>query len=122
MSLAGNKSCKFCGFVSEDNDTLIQHQIQFHQDILKSAQAKFAKELVSAGGDESIADFSVNLDSVSEDYFSYKNSMGLLKSAKKKAKLAQSANSSSSGGGNTQSNGGGHQFSYQSTPLYADDD
>ncbi|KAI2796834.1 hypothetical protein BLOT_013706 [Blomia tropicalis] len=65
----GNKSCKFCGFVSEDNDTLIHHQIEFHQDILKSAQVKFAKELVSAGGDESIADFSANFESMSEELF-----------------------------------------------------
>lgn len=63
----GNKSCKFCGFVSEDNDTLIRHQIEFHQDILKSAQAKFAKELASAGGDESIAEFSANFESMSEE-------------------------------------------------------
>lgn len=47
----GNKSCKFCGFLADDNDTLIQHQFDSHQDILKTAQAKFAKEKVSAGGD-----------------------------------------------------------------------
>lgn len=69
----GNKSCKFCGFVSEDNDTLIQHQIEFHQDILKTAQAKFAKELVSAGGEESVADFSANFESMSEDLMNNKN-------------------------------------------------
>ncbi|XP_027198504.2 uncharacterized protein LOC113792774 isoform X1 [Dermatophagoides pteronyssinus] len=69
----GNKSCKFCGFVSEDNDTLIQHQIEFHQDILKTAQAKFAKELVSAGGEENVADFSANFESMSEDFLNNKN-------------------------------------------------
>ncbi|XP_054164630.1 zinc finger protein Xfin-like [Oppia nitens] len=48
----GNKSCKFCGFLSEDNETLIRHQLEVHRDILKSAQVKFAKELVSAGGED----------------------------------------------------------------------
>lgn len=75
--MKGNKSCKFCGFVSEDNDTLIHHQIEFHQDILKSAQVKFAKELVSAGGDESIADFSANFESMSEDFFNQKKTFNL---------------------------------------------
>lgn len=65
--VSGNKSCKFCGFVSEDNDTLIQHQIEYHQDILKSAQAKFAKELLSAAGEENKKDFTTNFESMAED-------------------------------------------------------
>lgn len=84
VSCSGNKSCKFCGFVSEDNDTLIHHQIEFHQDILKSARVKFAKELVSAGGDESIADFSTNFEtSVGDDYFNQKKSFSLKQLDKK---------------------------------------
>lgn len=82
----GNKSCKFCGFVSEDNDTLIQHQIEYHQDILKSAQVKFAKELVSAGGDDNFAEYeSIN----NGDFLKNRaNEVGSNKKApKQKAKL-----------------------------------
>lgn len=46
----GNKSCKFCGFEADDNDTLIMHQLQAHQDILKSARERFAREKKSARG------------------------------------------------------------------------
>ncbi|OTF75017.1 hypothetical protein BLA29_008552, partial [Euroglyphus maynei] len=42
-------------------------------DILKTAQAKFAKELVSAGGEENVADFSANFESLSEDLLNNKN-------------------------------------------------
>lgn len=80
---AGNKSCKFCGFVSDDNDALIQHQIDAHQDILKSAQAKFAKELVSAGGDDT---FEYDSDYLRNQDFSTAFST---KKAKKAAKLAK---------------------------------
>lgn len=47
----GNKSCKFCGFEADDNETLISHQEQAHQDILKSARERFAREKKSARGD-----------------------------------------------------------------------
>jgi len=46
----GNKSCKFCGFEADDNDTLIRHQQQAHQDILKSARERFAREKKAARG------------------------------------------------------------------------
>ncbi|RWS26307.1 zinc finger protein Xfin-like protein, partial [Leptotrombidium deliense] len=46
----GNKSCKFCGFEARDNDTLIVHQQQVHEDILKSARERFAREKKSVRG------------------------------------------------------------------------
>ena len=91
--------------MSEDNDTLIHHQIEFHQDILKSAQAKFAKELVSAGGDESIADFSANFESMSEELLNSKASssadhrfpMNASKKPRKKTKMKTHAGGGMSG-------------------------
>ena len=44
----GNKSCKFCGFEAEDNDTLIMHQQEVHLDILRTARERFAREKKSA--------------------------------------------------------------------------
>ncbi|KPM10295.1 hypothetical protein QR98_0088480 [Sarcoptes scabiei] len=38
------------------------HQIEFHRDILKTAQVKFAKELALAGGEDSVADYSSTFD------------------------------------------------------------
>ncbi|CAG2101412.1 unnamed protein product [Medioppia subpectinata] len=64
----GNKSCKFCGFLSEDNETLIRHQLEVHRDILKSAQVKFAKELVSAGGEESTTDGNAYASKYEQNY------------------------------------------------------
>ncbi|RWS11843.1 zinc finger protein Xfin-like protein [Dinothrombium tinctorium] len=46
----GNKSCKFCGFEANDNDTLILHQQEAHKDILKSARERFAREKKTARG------------------------------------------------------------------------
>ena len=51
----GNKSCKFCGFEAEDNNTLILHQQQSHQDILKLARERFAREKKSARGSNSFS-------------------------------------------------------------------
>ncbi|UXI19139.1 Synaptosomal-associated protein 29 [Sarcoptes scabiei] len=77
----GNKSCKFCGFVSDDNDTLIQHQIEFHRDILKTAQVKFAKELALAGGEDSVADYSSTFDLFTTNNSNNNHSYSLLSSS-----------------------------------------
>ena len=44
LGTKGNKTCKFCDFKAQDNETLIDHHTRMHQDILAIAVERFGKE------------------------------------------------------------------------------
>ena len=82
----GNKSCKFCGFEADDNDTLIMHQQQAHQDILKSARERFAREKKSARGNCAVNSDN-ELETTQQDLAATKSNLDLDLKANSSSKL-----------------------------------
>lgn len=48
LGTKGNKTCKFCQFKAKDNETLIDHHMKKHKDILAVAIERFGKEISHA--------------------------------------------------------------------------
>lgn len=48
LGTKGNKTCKFCEFKAKDNETLIDHHMNKHKDILALAVERFGKEIFHA--------------------------------------------------------------------------